>query len=872
MSQFFKTFDLWDPTCEDFLYETQARVNEIRQRWVDNHTWGIIRDNAYLAVVNIPVSAMNQAPNRKWNILQFPISLNVATGEFSIGAGSSSSSNPAVIGGAAYDLNGERIAIIDDLAFDFSNDSPYGKKSSGNLSIPLTLGNSGPAVPGTYYVWVEALDVNLPIPVVSEDGVTHYPEITDGYRILMTADPVAPSGDGVSIFVCKIIWVGGSGTLFFPGNTSATNANDTVNFIDSAPSLAGDPHRIFSALRDNCVEIVVDNTNKTLVYGQAFVGSLRDHINAIGAGTPTANNPHGLALSDIPGAGEEPVATFNQEDSFDKGIVDKNAPQNSPARNGDALQPFIEVTGLTPTTLDPAATSAGITSTPKVQWVRIKDLDNIAKTKAAFVSGFRLKRLYPNLRQTNFSSDPSIDPADPETGDGWIGFNNTEDTPGVYRLFGTKVTLSDGNDVLMLNKELLAGWPSAILALSESKLLIGQVYWDGVTVFRNPVEPSTSDPVASQPDDQRSLGLVGPQQISTEAKSDPVTGALAAQVFENQVFNSNYAQGIVNVTTVNIAPGGALGFSSAVTVGSDASIAQPPVGATTGYRWTTNAGSVGSLGPSYVYHALNNLKPGRFYGISFFYKANSSFNDRLRIGLADAATNTPNSLITIDGVSSVDPLDLTILNDNQWHRGALVVQTIPGLNPDQAIAKYLEFLFEQGGVASTVGQISITNIQVTEGEWIPGYAPEPSLANGQLLSFEGTTPTNPPTSYPFDGAAWTLLDENFDTGFNIADIFCSVSGEHIAQANGGPGFLQSTMVMTVELDSVEIERSTQVHFSDNTIGGGENIGTTLFAAFRSLVQLSPGTHNVKIKLQTTSIGTITSLTHVNQSKARIMLT
>ena len=822
MAEKFQTFDLWNPVVEDFDFETLARVNELRRRWIDNHTWGVVRENSYPVVVNIPVSAINLVPNRKWVINQFPVKLDVANGRLNIGEGSTQVPNPSILGGVAYDINGERIAILTDETFDFSNDVPYGKKSSGNIDVPLTLtGVTGtcatnPSVPGTYYVWIEYLETNQNLPTVGEDGAIHYPKIVDGYRIRLTGTPDAPSGDGVSVFLVKVIWVGGAGFLTvsdLPGDQSATDGSNTV---DTAPTDVNDPKRVYSAVRDSAVEIVVDETNKTAVYASGMIGDLRDHINAMGGGSPTPNNPHALTLADIPGAGEEPLATNNQKDSFAKGIIDYNAAQNSPARLGDALRPFIEVTGLTPTVLDAAATTVGITSTPKVQWIRLKDLDNISKTKAAFTEGFRLKRLYPNLRQSNLSSDPSINPADPETGDGWIGFNNAEDTPGVYRLYGTKATLSDGTDVLMLNKELLPGWPSAILPLTDDKLLLGQVYWDGVTVFRNTVQPTTSDPTASQPDDQRSLGLVGPQQLSTELKNDAVTGGLAAQVFEQQAANSNYALGTLNVTEVDFGALRVISLATAVTAGTDASIATPPVGAITGRKWTTNAGASGTLGTSKVFHLLKNLKPGRMYGISWFYKADAGFSVRFRVGLADGNGSGPNSLITVDGVSSVDPLDVTILNDGQWHRASIVVQTLSGVDPDPAVLKYLEFLFQQGGIATTVGNFSMTNIQVTEGEWIPGYMGSKYVPSGAIILWDQTT-SCPPGFQEVPG-----LQGRFPVGGGPNYAPLPLPGQSASQLDPGtPGVLTSAAGSHTHTGNTgEAGATTQVVNGTPSVGQG----------------------------------------------------
>lgn len=729
MAKRFVAFNLWAPASEDWNYMSEAYDQTARLRWTDTHTWGILRNNAYPAVVDIPVSAVNAAPPRWPNILSAPVSLDCATGLVSVGAGSTSSADPKVAGMVAYDLYGDRVAILDDAPFDFSNASPYGFKSSGNLNIALNLaGTSGdcftnPSIPGTYYLWVEYLEVNDPTPVLSELGVVFYPVVDDGYRIRVTDTPDAPSGDGVSIFLDKVTWIGGSGVL------TATDANvsdSNGNAVEPAPQVAGEPHRVWAGKRPMHVEIVVDDTNKTTVYQRGFVGSLHDHVNAIGSGFPTPRNPHGLALSDIPGAGEEPTATANQDASFDDGIVDKNAPQNSPARLGDAAQPFIEQTVLSPFPgIDPVATAAGITTSAKDAWVRILDFDKDSRLKVAYSLGFQLLKLYPNLRDTNLASDPSVTP-DPDSGDGWVGFSNTEDTVGTYRIYGVKATLSDGTDALLLNKELMPGWPAVIPALAAGRLLLAQVYWDGLDLFRSALKEPTSDTPAeiSADIDQRSLGLVGPQQISTKGKMDPDAGILSQQVFENQVGNSAYALGTTNVTEVDFGGGNVIAGGAAITAGSDPSLASQGPAAVTGRRWTLSAGSPGSLANSYIFQLLKNLKPGRLYGLSFWYKANAAFNARLRVGLADDKIAAFNSLITLDGSVAVSPLDMTVRNDGVWHRASIILQTLSdatAVNPDPVNLKYLVFQLQQGGVSTTAGLLSLTNLQLTEGEWVPGY-------------------------------------------------------------------------------------------------------------------------------------------------------
>ena len=154
----FQNINKWLPVTQDWL-ELQARkADAIRKRITDARSWGILHNNAFPTVLNIPASATNPAPNLKYAIQEFPINFDTELGRINIGVGSDSAGSPPVFGGVGYDLNGERIGIPDDINFDFDNSIPEGTRSSGNIGIPLTLtGTSGgcdtnPSVLGTYYV------------------------------------------------------------------------------------------------------------------------------------------------------------------------------------------------------------------------------------------------------------------------------------------------------------------------------------------------------------------------------------------------------------------------------------------------------------------------------------------------------------------------------------------------------------------------------------------------------------------------------------------------------------------------------------------------------------------------------------------------
>ena len=112
------------PVMQDFLTSEDSAWHATRARWQDRASWGIVRRNSFMAPLVVPVSPTANVPNNPWDIAEFPIVFDTEAGQLSIGAGSSSASNPAKTGGVAYNVNGERIAIEDDAVFDFNTERP----------------------------------------------------------------------------------------------------------------------------------------------------------------------------------------------------------------------------------------------------------------------------------------------------------------------------------------------------------------------------------------------------------------------------------------------------------------------------------------------------------------------------------------------------------------------------------------------------------------------------------------------------------------------------------------------------------------------------------------------------------------------------
>ncbi len=807
------------PVMQDFLTHEELSGHATRARWQDRASWGIVRRNSFMTPLVIPVSALRDVPNNPWDILEFPIIFDTESGEISVGAGSSTSTNPKVTGGAAYDVNGERIAIENDQTFDFSNDIPEGKRSSGNIDIPLTLtGTVGgcavnPSVLGTYYVWIEYLETNDPTySRVAKDGSTHYPKILDGYRIRLTGTPVAPSGDGVSVFLAKVVWA-----VAFPGTLTITEGEDDQdgngNLLSAIPDdIVGEPKRVYSMIRDRQVEIQIDPDNdRTQAYAKGMRLDLHAHINGVGGADPTPNNVHGLTLDDIPGGTSEPKATINFKEGLHKGIVDLNITNNSPVFQTEAALCTMENNTLQPSGLDPlAVTGTGINSALQRAWIRVSDLD---VNQSVFVAGTRLKRLYPTLRNTaDHTSDGSIDPTDPDSGDGFVGFSDQvgfADPAGTYRIFG-QYSIIGGTDVLLLRKVQLTDFSWVAPALGLDEIELGVVYWDGQNVWRDYLRNENDN--GEIPVDRRSAGLVGPGQISTEAKADANTGILSRAVLENRIGNSQFqfdkvATQFPSWTIYDVAGPAFLPNANIVQVDytGDATLVTGGPGALTGVKLTPIVAQ--TAGTTKLYAEIDRkLKPNTLYAISFWYKVDSSsWNCRLRVGLNANNTGGAASVITT-GSPLGQPLDFMVIPDDAaWHRGSLIVQTTDVVSPINDY--FLELRIDAPDPSEFPGgsmavPLTITSIQVQEGEWVTGYMGSQYVPSGASLIWDIDSAC--PPGYKEVTAAqnkFLVGAGNVATGAAGGPAFDPVGGV------GNTGNESTTHIHTIDNDPVQVTPS-----------------------------------------------------------------
>ena len=153
-----------------------------------------------------------------------------------------------------------------------------------------------------------------------------------------------------------------------------------------------------------------------------------------------------------------------------------------------------------------------------------------------------------------------------------------------------------------------------------------------------------------------------------------------------------------------------------------------------GLKAVSTAGPT-ATGTAYHYHQLSNLLPDRLYSVSWWMKATSGFNLRLRVGLVDSNGSSPTSLAT------VNPADITVRNDGIYRRCTAVFQMKDPsfVNPDFAVAKYLLFQFDRGIVDSTGGNIFLTNIMVNQGEWVPAYRNARDIPSGGIIEWDQST-------------------------------------------------------------------------------------------------------------------------------------
>jgi hypothetical protein len=232
--------------------------------------------------------------------------------------------------GVAYDVNSDRINIDDEnVSYDAANvthqtDDGSGllvntPRSTGSLNVPLLTNTNN-------YIWIEYLQTvdDSVFTLHKLFNTKQFYKRTDGYKITRTTDldtgNTPPSAGALKL-----------------GNINLTGGG-VVSV--STISLA---NRIFAGISNYRVKIttaLADKTDRTTVYPAGTNIFVDDHVRAVGSGTVSANNPHGLAPTDI---GLSPASTVQEHQEFyhTNGLI---VPDESSVTS--ALFPFV-------TTVDP---------------------------------------------------------------------------------------------------------------------------------------------------------------------------------------------------------------------------------------------------------------------------------------------------------------------------------------------------------------------------------------------------------------------------------------------------------------------------------------------------------------------------------------
>jgi hypothetical protein len=207
--------------------------------------------------------------------------------------------------GVAYDSNGDRIIIDDEnISFDPTNSSNTTNDGLGNLILtPHSTGskNISLTVNVNNYIWLDYLlttdETQFTLHKITK--AKQFYKRTDGYKITVTTINTPPTVASLKL-----------------GNVDLTGSG-----VVSAGTISK-VGRVFSAVKINRVKIKTpkaDKTDATVSYLSETEIFLDDHIKAIGNGSVSATNPHGLTPADIGFTNEDEI--LHQKFLHSNGIV-----------------------------------------------------------------------------------------------------------------------------------------------------------------------------------------------------------------------------------------------------------------------------------------------------------------------------------------------------------------------------------------------------------------------------------------------------------------------------------------------------------------------------------------------------------------------
>lgn len=543
-------------------------------------------------------------------------------------------------------------------------------------------------------------DTKKPLTELDEkEGLIYAPHRIDGYKIItaeLSGLTVGSQASGTPVLNADTtaIYIGRYDLIGGPPATGVTNV-----FMSDALR----PRKLFLTSSETGAK--VDVANKTPNYADQQVVSAQEHVSALGTGTVTPVNPHGMTITDL--GVSLPDLTTALKETMEDGIIDLLLDRNTPIPAGEVLESAITApTQLTFTNFIPGR------HVMYIQGERFVSLTSLVLT---------------------FSTEPA----------------------GTYVIFAQKST----GTVALLGRQLLTS------PLAVNQLAICTVFWTGVLLRKEEFRDSSAVLPAGGgvetppvPIDRRSFGLIGTPQVSSQAMSDPTKGFFSNEIFTNRAFNPNFedrwgspspflvvSTAFVNPTTatfltqsaphgwdffdvvtnlgLNVGTIGAAGFQVIDgTVDSDPTfgirVSGPKVNSALRLKFAS--GTASQLDVK-VRGRVAGLKPNTTYVVSAWIKVTA-------VGNPGGSVNTSINIMTAfrnntggfpnTQLSSYQELPfVNNLTPPAWQRVSALVKTNSSASVLDDNRIEFRFIAQSTLFAFTNADIYMTDISVTEGEW-----------------------------------------------------------------------------------------------------------------------------------------------------------
>jgi hypothetical protein len=231
--------------------------------------------------------------------------------EFQVSVNGSDQTKIDIGDGVSY-IAGERALISADENYDASRPSRVISGANapgniGNIGVPLASYTFGQV----NYIWIQYLQIK-DIAVYELHPIslqTFFVKDLDGYTfVINTTNNPATNPLANAVFVAAVTAQGPLQPLLLSG----------INYSN----------RTYALIKNQRVLITTpkaDRSDATVDYGSEEDHELDDHIKAIGTGTVSAINPHGLSLADISGgSSSEPLNELYQKETHNNKVITTN--------------------------------------------------------------------------------------------------------------------------------------------------------------------------------------------------------------------------------------------------------------------------------------------------------------------------------------------------------------------------------------------------------------------------------------------------------------------------------------------------------------------------------------------------------------------